>query len=125
MSYQVLARKYRPQTFQDLVGQAHVATTLSNALKNQKVAHAYLFSGPRGVGKTTPPASWPRRSLRQRDHDTPCNACDSCLRIAQGRKWWMCSKLMRLPIAGSRRSASCVKMCGTRRREAVQGLHCG
>src|SRR5438477_482068 len=53
MSYQVLARKYRPQTFEEIVGQAHVATTLTNALKNQKVAHAYLFSGPRGVGKTT------------------------------------------------------------------------
>src|SRR5580698_1945333 len=71
MSYQVLARKYRPQTFEEIVGQAHVATTLTNALLTQKVAHAYLFSGPRGVGKTTA---------------VPCNVCDSCQRIAQGQE---------------------------------------
>src|SRR3989344_1460594 len=53
MSYRVLARKYRPQTFEEIIGQAHVATTLTNALRSRKVAHAYLFSGPRGVGKTT------------------------------------------------------------------------
>jgi DNA polymerase-3 subunit gamma/tau len=87
MSYQVLARKYRPQTFEELVGQAHVATTLTNALKNQKVAHAYLFSGPRGVGKTTA-ARILAKALNcvQGPTATPCNACDSCLRIAQGQE---------------------------------------
>src|SRR5258708_12263981 len=53
MSYQVIARKWRPQTFDDLVGQQHVTETLKNAIKNDRVAHAYIFSGARGVGKTT------------------------------------------------------------------------
>ena len=53
MSYQVIARKYRPQRFADVVGQEHVTTTLSNAIASGRVAHAYLFAGPRGTGKTT------------------------------------------------------------------------
>src|SRR5437016_5269099 len=53
MSYQVIARKYRPQRFADVVGQEHVAQTLSNAIKQNRIAHAYLFCGPRGTGKTT------------------------------------------------------------------------
>ena len=53
MSYVVLARKYRPQSFADLVGQEHVATTLANAIESNRVAHAFLTTGVRGVGKTT------------------------------------------------------------------------
>ena len=53
MSYQVTARKWRPQTFAELVGQEHVARTLQNALRQGRIAHAYLFTGTRGVGKTT------------------------------------------------------------------------
>ncbi|MBU2627816.1 MAG: AAA family ATPase, partial [Proteobacteria bacterium] len=53
MSYQVLALKYRPQTFNDVVGQHHVTTTLTNAILSDRVAHAILFTGPRGTGKTT------------------------------------------------------------------------
>ena len=53
MSYQVIARKYRPQRFADVVGQGHVTDTLANAIKQNRIAHAYLFCGPRGTGKTT------------------------------------------------------------------------
>jgi DNA polymerase III subunit gamma/tau len=53
MAYQVLARKYRPQRFGDVVGQDHVTTTLANAIEQGRIAHAYLFCGPRGTGKTT------------------------------------------------------------------------
>src|SRR5215207_2999939 len=53
MSYQVIARKYRPQRFSDVVGQEHVTQTLANAIKQNRIAHAYLFVGPRGTGKTT------------------------------------------------------------------------
>ena len=53
MSYQVIARKYRPQRFSDVVGQEHVTRTLSNAISQERIAHAYLFAGPRGTGKTT------------------------------------------------------------------------
>ena len=53
MSYQVFARKYRPQRFADVVGQEHVTQTLTNAIEQKRIAHAYLFGGPRGTGKTT------------------------------------------------------------------------
>ncbi len=53
MSYIVLSRRYRPKSFDDIVGQKHVVTTLVNALESDRVAHAYLFAGPRGVGKTS------------------------------------------------------------------------
>jgi DNA polymerase-3 subunit gamma/tau len=53
MSFIVTARKWRPQRFEDVVGQEHITTTLKNAIKDKRIAHAYLFTGPRGVGKTT------------------------------------------------------------------------
>lgn len=87
MSYQVLARKYRPQTFDDLIGQSHVSTTLINALKSGKVAHAYLFSGPRGVGKTTIARILAKAlNCEKGPTPTPCNKCDSCERISQGQE---------------------------------------
>jgi DNA polymerase III subunit gamma/tau len=85
MSYQVIARKWRPQTFRDLVGQAHVTETLANAIKNNRVAHAYIFSGARGVGKTTA-ARILAKALNCVKGPTPepCGECDSCKEIAAG-----------------------------------------
>jgi DNA polymerase-3 subunit gamma/tau len=85
MSYQVIARKWRPQTFSDLVGQSHVTSTLANAIKNNRVAHAYIFSGARGVGKTTA-ARILAKALNCVKGPTaePCGECDSCKEIAAG-----------------------------------------
>jgi DNA polymerase-3 subunit gamma/tau len=85
MSYQVIARKWRPQTFNDLVGQQHVTETLKNAIKNDRVAHAYIFSGARGVGKTTA-ARILAKALNCVKGPTPepCGVCDSCKEIAAG-----------------------------------------
>jgi DNA polymerase III subunit gamma/tau len=85
MSYQVIARKWRPQKFSDLVGQQHVTETLANAIKNDRVAHAYIFSGARGVGKTTA-ARILAKALNcvHGPTPTPCGECDSCREIAAG-----------------------------------------
>jgi DNA polymerase III subunit gamma/tau len=85
MTYQVIARKWRPQTFADLVGQTHVTETLQNAIRNNRVAHAYIFSGARGVGKTTA-ARILAKALNCVKGPTPepCGECDSCREIAAG-----------------------------------------
>ena len=85
MSYQVIARKWRPQTFADLVGQTHVTETLANAIRHNRVAHAYIFSGARGVGKTTA-ARILAKALNCVKGPTadPCGQCDSCKEIAAG-----------------------------------------
>ncbi len=85
MSYQVIARKWRPQTFADLVGQEHVTETLANAIQKDRVAHAYIFSGARGVGKTTA-ARILAKALNCVNGPTaePCGICDSCKEIASG-----------------------------------------
>jgi DNA polymerase-3 subunit gamma/tau len=85
MSYQVIARKWRPQTFADVVGQQHVTRTLSNAIQSGRVAHAYIFSGARGVGKTTT-ARILAKALNcvKGPAVEPCNACDSCREIGLG-----------------------------------------
>src|SRR5436190_10798407 len=85
MSYTVLARKYRPQTFADLVGQEHVSRTLGNAISSGRVAHAFLFTGARGVGKTTT-ARLLAKALECEKGPTPepCNQCDPCREITAG-----------------------------------------
>src|SRR5438477_11543118 len=85
MSYQVIARKWRPQTFAEIVGQQHVTRTLQNAIQSGRVAHAYIFSGARGVGKTTT-ARILAKALNciHGPTPTPCNECDSCREIAAG-----------------------------------------
>jgi DNA polymerase III subunit gamma/tau len=85
MSYLVLARKFRPQTFADVVGQKPVVKTLQNSLKRDRVAHAILFSGVRGVGKTTLARLMAKAlNCAQGPTPTPCNECDSCRQIVAG-----------------------------------------
>jgi DNA polymerase-3 subunit gamma/tau len=86
MSYVVLARRYRPLTFSELVGQEHVTHTLKNALKTKRTAHAYLFTGPRGVGKTSA-ARILAKALRCLNPSTdfePCNKCQACEDVLRG-----------------------------------------
>ena len=85
MSYLVLARKWRPQCFEDLVGQEHVARTLGNAISQGRIHHAYLFSGPRGVGKTSAARILAKALNCEKGlSPVPCNACHSCTEITCG-----------------------------------------
>src|ERR1700683_617709 len=83
--YQVIARKYRPQAFAELIGQEHVRTTLENAIAQQRIAHGYIFSGQRGTGKTTVARILARcLNCINGPTATPCGVCASCLEIAGG-----------------------------------------
>lgn len=87
LPYQIISRRFRPQTFQDVLGQPAIVTTLKNALRFQRLAHAYLFCGTRGTGKTTI-ARVLAKALnchRLTDHQEPCNQCPSCLEILSGK----------------------------------------
>src|SRR6266853_431234 len=95
MSYQVLARKYRPQKFSDVIGQEHVTRTLQNAIAQERIAHGYIFSGHRGIGKTTV-ARILAMALNCRSAEKPptepCGICDSFTEIRAGtsggsRRW--------------------------------------
>lgn len=86
MSYQVLARKWRPKNFQQLMGQEHVVTVLANALSQKRLHHAYLFTGTRGVGKTTIARIFAKSlNCEIGITDRPCGQCDACIDIDQGR----------------------------------------
>src|ERR1700761_6197012 len=87
MSYQVLARKYRPQRFSEVIGQEHVTRTLKNAIEQQRIAHGYIFSGHRGIGKTTIARILAMAlNCQSQDHPVPepCGVCDSCKEIKAG-----------------------------------------
>ena len=86
MSYQVLARKWRPRTFKDMVGQSHVLTSLTNALDTDRLHHAYLFTGTRGVGKTTLARILAKcLNCEKGVSSTPCGECSACVSIDEGR----------------------------------------
>ena len=86
MAYKALYRIYRPQNFNEVVGQKHILQTIRNAIKENKIAHAYLFSGPRGTGKTSM-AKLLAKALNCEDEDVlskPCNECENCQAINEG-----------------------------------------
>jgi DNA polymerase-3 subunit gamma/tau len=85
MVYEVLARKWRPQIFEDVIGQEHITQTLQNAIKEDRLAHAYLFSGARGVGKTSVARILAKAiNCEEGEPGTPCNDCHSCVEITSG-----------------------------------------
>ena len=86
IGYQVVARRYRPQRFDELVGQEHVARGLSGAIESGRIGHAYLFTGARGVGKTSAARIYAKAlECTSRVRGEPCNVCDSCVAIAAGQ----------------------------------------
>jgi len=85
MAYEVIARKWRPRQFKDVVGQDHVVQTLTNAIRMNRVAHAYLFVGPRGIGKTSIARIFAKAlNCKEGMTPAPCDHCDACNEITAG-----------------------------------------
>lgn len=85
MVYQVIARKWRPMIFEDIIGQEHITITLKNAIESNRIAHAYIFSGPRGVGKTSAARIFAKAlNCENGPASTPCNECSTCKDITRG-----------------------------------------
>src|SRR5229473_2363624 len=118
MSYQVLARKYRPQKFSGVIGQEHVTRTLKNAIEQGRTAHGYIFSGHRGIGKTTV-ARILAMALNCRSSDKPvaepCGVCESCTEIRAGNSVDVI-EIDAAPIGALMRSANCARPPVTARR---------
>ncbi|MBV1860659.1 MAG: DNA polymerase III subunit gamma/tau, partial [Nannocystaceae bacterium] len=86
MSYVVLARKHRPLVFDDMIGQEHIGRTLGNAIRQDRVHHAYLFAGARGLGKTTTARIFAKGLVcEQGPTATPCNECEQCVAVSESR----------------------------------------
>ena len=84
-NYMVIARRWRPKTFEDVVGQPHIVTTIRNAMRSGRMAHAYLFTGPRGVGKTSVARILAKAvNCAHVKEGEPCNKCNSCIGIDGG-----------------------------------------
>ena len=84
MKYKVLYRKYRPQDFNGIIGQDYIITTLKNSIKNNNIAHAYIFSGPRGTGKTTTAKVFAKAINCVNPVDAnPCGKCDFCVHFQE------------------------------------------
>src|SRR4029453_14118156 len=116
-----LYRRHRPETFADVIGQEHVTAPLRAALANNRVNHAYLFSGPRGCGKTTSARILARTlNCEQAPVADPCGECESCRAPPRGgRGVWTGSKSTRPPTAASTTPATCARRRSSRRSRAA------